>query len=128
MTGAIVSTIPYSNPNVVSTALHPAAWYDVSHLQSTTLTFDSNKGACFRFAINAESHAGLEVCAFYKHGLLTILTDQENKYQEADSGSGFYIVKGNNSAAITIKNRLGGTHKLLINIKEGVLLSATAWA
>jgi hypothetical protein len=128
MTGAIVSTIPYDNTSVVSTALHPAAWYDVSHLTSTTLTFDETKGACFKFAINAESHAGLEVCAYYKHGLLTILTDQENKYQEADSGSGFYISKGNNTGVITIKCRLGGTHKVLINVKEGVLLSATAWA
>ena len=128
MTGAIVSTIPYDNTSVVSTALHPAAWYDVSHLTSTTLTFDETKGACFKFAINAEGHAGLEVCAYYKHGLLTILTDQENKYQEADSGSGFYISKGNNTGVITIKCRLGGTHKVLINVKEGVLLSATAWA
>jgi hypothetical protein len=128
MTGAIVSTIPYANTSVVSTALHPAAWYDVSHLTSTTLTFDETKGECFKFAINAEGHAGLEVCAYYKHGLLTILTDQENKYQEADSGSGFYISKGNTTGVITIKCRLGGTHKVLINVKEGVLLSATAWA
>jgi hypothetical protein len=128
MTGAIVSTIPYANTSVVSTALHPAAWYDVSHLTSTTLTFDATKGACFKFAINAEGHAGLEVCAYYKHGLLTVLTDQENKYLETDAGNGFYIVKGNNTGVITIKNRLGGTHKVLINVKEGVLLSATAWA
>jgi hypothetical protein len=100
----------------------------VSHLQSTTLTFDATKGECFKFSINAEGHAGMEVCAYYKHGLLTILTDQENKYQEADSGSGFYIAKGNNTGVITIKSRLGGTHKILITIKEGVLLSATAWA
>jgi hypothetical protein len=68
------------------------------------------------------------VCAYYKHGLLTVLTDQENKYLETDAGNGFYIVKGNNTGVITIKNRLGGTHKVLINVKEGVLLSATAWA
>lgn len=128
MTGAIVSAIPYANTGVVSTTLQPPGWIDVSHLQSTTLTFDATKGELFKFSINAETHAGLEVCAFYKHGFLTILTDQENKYQEADSGSGFYIVKGNNTGVITIKNRLGGTHKVLINVKEGVLLSATAWA
>ena len=130
MTGAIVSAIPYSNLTVVTSMLQPSAtaFANVSHLASTTLTFDETKGACFKFAINAEGHAGLEVCAYYKHGLLTILTDQENKYQEADSGSGFYIAKGNNTGVITIKNRLGGTHKILITIKEGVLLSATAWA
>jgi hypothetical protein len=130
MTGAIISTIPYSNLTVVSAMLQPSAtaFANVSHLASTTLTFDATKGECFKFSINAEGHAGMEVCAFYKHGLLTILTDQENKYQEADSGSGFYIAKGNNTGAITIKNRLGGTHKILITIKEGVLLSATAWA
>lgn len=128
MTGAIVSAIPYANNTVASTALHPNAWNDVNHLQSTTLTFDATKGECFKFSLNAESHAGVEVCAFYKHGLLTILTDQENKYQEADSGSGWYIAKGNNTGVITIKSRLGGTHKVLINVKEGVLTSATAWA
>lgn len=128
MTGAIVSSIPYANTGVVSTALHPAGWIDVNHLQSTTLTFDATKGECFKIGINAESHAGLELCAYYKRGLITVLTDQENKYQEADSGSGFYIAKGNNSAVITIKSRLGGTHKILINVKEGVLSSATAWA
>ena len=130
MTGAIISAIPYSNTTVVTAMLQPSAtaFANVTHLQSTTLTFDATKGECFKFSINAESHAGMEVCAFYKHGLLTILTDQENKYQEADSGSGFYIAKGNNTGAITIKNRLGGTHKILITIKEGVLLSATAWA
>ena len=130
ITGAIVSAIPYSNLTVVTGMLQPSAtaFANVSHLQSTTLTFDATKGECFKFSINAESHAGMEVCAYYKHGLLTILTDQENKYQEADSGSGFYISKGNNTGAITIKQRLGGTHKILITIKEGVLLSATAWA
>lgn len=128
MTGAIVSAIPYANNTVASTALHPNAWNNVNHLQSTTLTFDATKGECFKFSINAESHTGVEVCAFYKHGLLTILTDQENKYQEADSGSGWYIAKGNNTGVITIKSRLGGTHKVLINVKEGVLTSATAWA
>ena len=130
MTGAIISAIPYSNLTVVTGILQPSAtaFANVSHLQSTTLTFDATKGECFKFSINAESHAGLEVCAYYKHGLLTILTDQENKYLEADSGSGFYISKGNNTGVITIKQRLGGTHKILITIKEGVLLSATAWA
>lgn len=128
MTGAIVSSIPYDNTGVVSTALHPAGWINVNHLQSTTLTFDATKGECFKIGINAESHAGLELCAYYKHGLITVLTDQENKYQEADSGSGFYIAKGNNTGVITIKSRLGGTHKILINVKEGVLSSATAWA
>jgi fructose-specific phosphotransferase system component IIB len=130
VTGAIISVIPYSNLTVVTGMLQPSAtaFGNVSHLTSTTLTFDATKGECFKFSINAEGHAGLEVCAYYKHGLLTILTDQENKYQEADSGSGFYIAKGNNTGVITIKNRLGGTTKVLINIKEGVLLSATAWA
>jgi hypothetical protein len=130
MTGAIVSAIPYSNLTVVTGMLQPSAtaFGNVSHLTSTTLTFDATKGECFKFSINAEGHAGMELCAFYKHGLLTILTDQENKYQEADSGTGFYIAKGNNTGAITIKSRLGGTHKILITIKEGVLLSATAWA
>jgi hypothetical protein len=130
MTGAIVSAIAYSNLTVVSAMLQPSAtaFANVSHLTSTTLTFDATKGECFKFSINAEGHAGLEVVAFYKHGLFTILSDQENKYQEADSGNGFYITKGNNTGVITIKNRLGGTHKVLINIKEGVLLSATAWA
>ena len=130
MTGAIISAIPYSNLTVVTGMLQPSAtaFGNVTHLQSTTLTFDATKGECFKFSINAESHAGLEVVAFYKHGLFTILSDQENKYQEADSGSGFYITKGNNTGVITIKSRLGGTHKVLINIKEGVLLSATAWA
>jgi len=128
MTGAIVSAIPYANNTVASTSLQPNAWNNVTHLQSTTLTFDATKGECFKFSLNAESHAGVEVCAFYKHGLLTILTDQENKYQEADSGSGWYIAKGNNTGVITIKSRLGGTHKVLINVKEGVLSSATAWA
>jgi hypothetical protein len=130
MTGAIVSAIPYSNLTVVSAMLQPSAtaFGNVTHLQSTTLTFDATKGECFKFSINAEGHAGLEVVAFYKHGLFTILSDQENKYQEADSGNGFYISKGNNTGVITIKQRLGGTHKVLINIKEGVLLSATAWA
>ena len=128
MTGAIVSAIPYSNTGVVSSSLQPAAWIDVDHLQSTVLTFDQTKGESFKFSVSAESHAGLEVCAFYKHGLLTITTDQENKYQEADSGSGWYIHKGNNDNTITIKSRLGGTHKVLILVKEGVLTSATAWA
>lgn len=130
MTGAIISAIPYSNLTVVTGMLQPSAtaFANVTHLQSTTLTFDATKGECFKFSINAESHAGMEVCAYYKHGLLTILTDQENKYQEADSGSGFYISKGNNTGVITIKQRLGGTTKILITIKEGVLLSATAWA
>jgi len=130
MTGAIVSAIPYSNLTVVTGMLQPSAtaFANVNHLQSTTLTFDATKGECFKFSINAESHAGLEVVCFYKHGLFTILSDQENKYQEADSGSGFYITKGNNTGVITIKSRLGGTHKILITIKEGVLLSATAWA
>lgn len=128
MTGAIVSSIPYANTGVVSTSLHPAGWINVNHLQSTILTFDATKGECFKIGISAEGHAGLEFCAYYKHGLLTVLTDQENKYQEADSGTGFYIAKSNNSAVITIKSRLGGTHKVLINIKEGVLTSATAWA
>ena len=128
MTGAIISSIPYANNTVASTSLQPNAWNNVNHLQSTTLTFDATKGECFKFSINAESHAGMEVCAFYKHGLLTILTDQENKYQEADSGTGWYIAKGNNTGVITIKSRLGGTHKVLINVKEGVLTSATAWA
>lgn len=128
MTGAIVSAIPYANTGVVSTALHPAGWINVNHLQSTTLTFDATKCECFKLAISAEGHAGLELCAYYKHGQITVLTDQENKYQEADSGSGFYIAKGNNTGVITIKSRLGGTHKILINVKEGVLSSATAWA
>lgn len=130
MTGAIVSAIPYSNLTVVTSMLQPSAtaFASVSHLASTTLTFDETKGECFKFSINAEGHAGMEVCAYYKHGLFTILTDQENKYQEADSGNGFYIAKGNNTGVITIKSRLGGTHKILITIKEGVLLSATAWA
>ena len=127
MTGAIVSAIPYSNTGVVSSALQQSGWIDVDHLQSTTLTFDATKGEAFKFTIISEGHAGLEVIAYYKHGFLTVLTDHDNKYQEADSGSGYYIAKGNNTAVITIKNRLGGTHKTLITIKEGVLLSATAW-
>jgi hypothetical protein len=130
MTGPIVSEIVYGNATVVTSMLQPAAgaFSNVNHLQATTLSFDATKGECFKFSINAESHAGLEVCAYYKHGFLTILTDQENKYQETHSGSGFYISKGNNTGAILIKSRLGGTHKILITIKEGVLSSATAWA
>ena len=128
MTGAIVSAIPYSNTGVVSTCLQQAAWIDVNHLQSTTLTFDATKGELYKFCIQSAGHAGLEVVAHYKHGLLTVLTDQDNKYQEADSGNGYYISKGSNTAAITIKQRLGGTHKTLVTIKEGVLSSATAWA
>ena len=128
MTGAIVSAIPYSNTGVVSSALQQSGWIDVDHLQSTTLTFDATKGEAFKFTIISEGHAGLEVIAYYKHGFLTVLTDHDNKYQEADSGSGYYIAKGNSTAVITIKQRLGGTHKTLITIKEGVLLSATAWA
>ena len=128
MTGAIVSAIPYANTGVVSSALQQSGWIDVDHLQSTTLTFDATKGEAFKFTIISEGHAGLEVIAYYKHGFLTVLTDHDNKYQEADSGSGYYIAKGNSTAVITIKQRLGGTHKTLITIKEGVLSSATAWA
>lgn len=128
MTGAIVSAIPYSNTGVVTGSLQQAGWIDVDHLQSTVLTFDETKGESFKLSVSAAGHAGLELCAFYKHGLLTITTDQENKYQEADSGTGWYIHKGNNDNTITIKSRLGGTHKVLILVKEGVLTSATAWA
>ena len=128
MTGAIVSSIPYANTGVVSTALHPAGWIDVSHLQSATLTFDVTKGEAFAFTVTAAGHAPLNVRACFKHSTFTVMTDQDNKYLEADSGTGWYLSKSTNSAAITIKQRLGGTHKQLVNITEGVLSSATAWA
>lgn len=128
MTGAIISSIPYANTGVITSVMQPATWIDVSHLQSATLTFDVTKGESFTFTITAASHAPITVRCCWKHSTFTILTDQDNKYLETDAGNGWFLSKSTNSGVITIKQRLGGTHKQLVNIFEGVLSSATAWA
>ena len=128
MTGAIVSAIAYSNTGVVSTALHPSAWERVNNNRETTLTFDRTKGEAFKFIVMAEGRSPIEVMASYHTTAITTLTDHDNLYLEADSGTGFYIHKTASSAAITIKKNISGNNDVLITIKEGVLLSATAWA
>lgn len=128
MTGAIVSSIPYDNTGVVSTALHPAGWINVNNNRETTLTFDATKGHSFRFIVSAINRAPVEVSCCYDNTALTVTTDQDNLYTETDSGSGFYIHKTAASAAITIKKNISGNNQVLITIKEGVLSSATAWA
>jgi hypothetical protein len=128
MTGAIVSAIAYSNTGVVSTALHQSGWINVNNNRETTLTFDATKGHSFSFIVSSINHAPVLVSACYDDSELTILTDKDNLYHETDTGNGFYIHKTATSAAITIKKNISGNNDVLITIKEGVLLSATAWA
>jgi len=128
MTGAIVSAIAYSNTGVVSTALHPAAWITVNNNRETVLTFDQTKGGTFKIIISAINRPPVEIICSYHSALLTVLSDQDNLYTEADSGTGFYVHKTANNATLTIKKNISGNNEVLITIKEGVLLSATAWA
>jgi hypothetical protein len=128
MTGAIVSAIAYSNTGVVSTALHPAAWINVNNNRETVLTFDQTKGGTFKIIISAINRPPVEIICSYHSALLTVLSDQDNLYTEADSGTGFYVHKTANNATLTIKKNISGNNEVLITIKEGVLLSATAWA
>jgi hypothetical protein len=128
MTGAIVSSIAYSNAGVVSTALHPAAWINVNNNRETVLTFDQTKGGTFKVIISAINRPPVEIICSYHSALLTVLSDQDNLYTEADSGTGFYVHKTANTATLTIKKNISGNNEVLITVKEGVLLSATAWA
>jgi hypothetical protein len=128
MTGAIVSAIAYSNTGVVSTALHPAAWITVNNNRETVLTFDQTKGGTFKIIISAINRPPVEIICSYHSALLTVLSDQDNLYTEADSGTGFYVHKTANNATLTIKKNISGNNEVLITIKEGVLVSATAWA
>jgi hypothetical protein len=128
MTGAIVSSIAYSNTGVVSTALHPAAWINVTNNRQTVLTFDQTKGGTFKVIISAINRPAVEVVCSYHSALLTVLSDQDNLYTETDSGTGFYVHKTANDATLTIKKNISGNNEVLITVKEGVLVSATAWA
>jgi hypothetical protein len=128
MTGAIVSAIAYSNTGVVSTALHPAAWITVNNNRETVLTFDQTKGGTFKIIISAINRPPVEIICSYHSALLTVLSDQDNLYTETDSGTGFYVHKTANNATLTIKKNISGNNEVLITIKEGVLVSATAWA
>ena len=128
MTGAIVSAIAYSNTGVVSTSLHPAAWINVNNNRETVLTFDQTKGGTFKIIISAINRPPVEIICSYHSALLTVLSDQDNLYTETDSGTGFYVHKTANNATLTIKKNISGNNEVLITIKEGVLLSATAWA
>ena len=128
MTGAIVSAIAYSNTGVVSTSLHPAAWITVNNNRQTVLTFDQTKGGTFKIIISAINRPPVEIICSYHSALLTVLSDQDNLYTETDSGTGFYVHKTANNATLTIKKNISGNNEVLITIKEGVLLSATAWA
>ena len=127
MTGAIVSSIAYSNAGVVSTALHPAAWINVNNNRQTVLTFDQTKGGTFKVIISAINRPAVEVVCSYHSALLTVLSDQDNLYTETDSGTGFYIHKTANDATLTIKKNISGNNEVLITVKEGVLASVTAW-
>jgi hypothetical protein len=93
----------------------------------TSATFTFGTRGAIEFLVDANTSGGMTIACDYKSAGVNALSDPSNLFLATDAGTGIVVTKSANSAAVTIKNRLG------INTAIGVLAirasgTATAWS
>ena len=93
----------------------------------TSATFTFGTRGAIEFLVDANTSGGMTIACDYKATGVNALSDPSNLFLATDAGTGIVVTKSANSAAVTIKNRLG------INTAIGVLAirasgTATAWS
>lgn len=93
----------------------------------TSATFTFGTRGAIEFLVDANTSGGMTIACDYKATGVNALSDPSSLFLATDAGTGIVVTKSANSAAVTIKNRLG------INTAIGVLAirasgTATAWS
>ena len=92
---------------------------------SATFTFDA-RGA-IEFLVDVNTDGGMTIACDYKATTINALSDPSGLFLATDAGTGIYISKSANSAAVTIKNRTGSTKTIgVLAVRSPV--TATAWS
>jgi hypothetical protein len=93
----------------------------------TSATFTFGTRGAIEFLVDANTLGGMTIACDYKATGVNALSDPSNLFLATDAGTGIVVTKSANSAAVTLKNRLG------VNTAIGVLAirasgTATAWS
>jgi hypothetical protein len=92
---------------------------------SATFTFDS-RGA-IEFLVDVNTDGGMTIACDYKATTINALSDPSGLFLATDAGTGIYISKSANSAAVVIKNRMGAAKTIgVLAVRSS--LTATAWS
>jgi hypothetical protein len=120
----------YTENNATNASLSP----DVTNYSAfatsasgTSATFTFGTRGAIEFLVDANTLGGMTIACDYKSAGINALSDPSNLFLDTDAGTGIVVTKSANSAAVTIKNRLG------VNTAIGVLAlrasgTATAWS
>ncbi len=119
----------YTENNATNASASPdlhnySAFASAADNQSATFTFDA-RGA-IEFLVDVNADGGMTIACDYKSTIINALSDPSNLFLAADSGTGIYISKSANSAAVVVKNRMGGAKTIGI-IAVRSKCTATAW-
>ena len=93
----------------------------------TSATFTFGTRGAIEFLVDANTSGGMTIACDYKATGINALSDPSNLFLATDAGTGIVVTKSANSAAVTLKNRLG------VNTAIGVLAirasgTATTWS
>jgi hypothetical protein len=93
----------------------------------TSATFTFGTRGAIEFLVDANTSGGMTIACDYKATGINALSDPSGLFLDTDAGTGIVVTKSANSAAVTLKNRLG------VNTAIGVLAlrasgTATAWS
>jgi hypothetical protein len=114
-----------TNESLSPDLINKAAFATSASGTSATFTFGT-RGA-IEFLVDANTSGGMTIACDYKATGINALSDPSNLFLATDAGTGIVVTKSANSAAVTLKNRLG------VNTAIGVLAirasgTATAWS
>jgi hypothetical protein len=98
-----------------------------SAASGTSATFTFGSSGAIEFLVDVNTDGGMTIACDYKATTINALSDPSGLFLATDAGTGIYISKSANSAAVTIKNRTGATKTIgVLAVRSS--LTATAWS
>jgi len=93
--------------------------------ETSTATFSTQ---AMMFMVTIDTGDSFICHTNYFTNLVTSMSDPGNKFLISDAGVGIYIFKSSSSYVLSVKNRLGSSHAILIQALNSEITSATPWA
>jgi hypothetical protein len=98
-----------------------------SAASGTSATFTFGSRGAIEFLLDVNTDGGMTIACDYKATTINALSDPSGLFLATDAGTGIYISKSANSAAVVIKNRMGAAKTIgVLAVRSS--LTATAWS
>lgn len=124
--GSSIAPNDPTNPTFVGSGQTPSdPGATANNLESCTATFSRN---AIWFFVEVDTGEAVLCYASYITAVITAISDPSGIFLSSDAGVGIYISKSANSDTLTFKNRLGGSHEILVQAVNALITATTPWA